>query len=250
METSSPGTPDVAQAIEAFIDGVLIALPSFWPVFVLVGLIVLARVGYQLYRLRRLSRSGIAEVDQMDGATFERFLGTLFRELGYGVELTPHRGDCGADLVLTKDGRRTAVQAKRWSKRVGVKAIQEAVASKGYYRCDAALVVANREFTDQARELARANDVELWGRETLVSKLLEAQREPTRNGATTAETPGAVTAALEEQAATRDTDPSEVAVCATCGRSLSKKVRDYCLARPRRFGGHVYCFTHQRSDRH
>jgi restriction system protein len=262
METSSPGTPDVAQAIEAFIDGVLIALPSFWPVFVLVGLIVLARVGYQLYRLRRLSRSGIAEVDQMDGATFERFLGTLFRELGYGVELTPHRGDYGADLVLTKDGRRTAVQAKRWSKRVGVKAIQEAVASKGYYRCDAALVVANREFTDQARELARANDVELWGRETLVSKLLEAQREPTRNGATAAGaneatdrlpaagTPGAaVTAALEEQAATRDTDPSEVAVCATCGRSLSEKVRDYCLARPQRFGGHVYCFMHQRSDR-
>jgi restriction system protein len=99
-------------------------------------------------------------------------LSTLFRRLGYRVEVTQLRGDYGADLVVTNDTKRTAVQAKRLSKRVGVKAVQEAAAAKGFYRCDSALVVADREFTQQAQKLARANRVELWGREVLVSKLL------------------------------------------------------------------------------
>ena len=74
--------------------------------------------------------------------------------LGYSVEVTRYRGDYGADLVVRKGGQKTAVQAKRWKKRVGLKAVQEAVAAKAMYGCDHALVVANREFTQQARRLA------------------------------------------------------------------------------------------------
>jgi restriction system protein len=243
FETSSD-LPDLSETAELVLEGALHALRSFWPFFVLIGLIAAARFAYQLYRLRRLSRSGIAEIDQMDGATFEHFLGTLFRRLGYRVELTNHRGDYGADLVVTKDGRRTAVQAKRWTKRVGVKAVQEAVASKGYYGCDGALVVANREFTEQARTLARANDVELWGREVLVAKLLTVQDDQAEGGAPAPATPTDVPMA---EPVAPPTPAAEVATCATCGRSVSAKVRDYCLARPQRFGGLVYCFAHQRS---
>ena len=108
----------------------------------------------------------------MDGHKFEEYLSTLFRRLGYSVEITSRHGDYGADLVVTRGKHRTAVQAKRWNKKVGVKAVQEAVASKGMYGCDFALVVANREFTQQAQKLARANKVELWGRAVLVGKLL------------------------------------------------------------------------------
>jgi restriction system protein len=139
---------------------------------VLLGVVGAAKLAYQFYRRRRLAKSGIREVDAMDGRTFEEFLGTLFRRLGYRVENTRYRGDYGADLVIAKDGFKTAVQAKRWNKRIGIKAVQEAVASAGYYKCHRALVVANRAFTRQAQELARANNVELWGRETLVAKLL------------------------------------------------------------------------------
>jgi restriction system protein len=130
------------------------------------------KVAWRIYELRRLSRSGIAEVDRMDGTTFEVFLTTLFRRLGYGVEHTGRRGDYGADLVVTKDGQRIAVQAKRWTKTVGVKAVQEAVASKGIYKCADALVVANRSFRRQARTLAEANHVKLWDRDVLMAKLL------------------------------------------------------------------------------
>jgi restriction system protein len=192
----------------------------------------------------------------MDGRTFEVFLSTLFRHLGYSVEVTKYRGDYGADLVVKKGGRKTAVQAKRWKKRVGLKAVQEAVAAKAMYGCEGALVVANREFTQQARRLARANKVELWDREVLVAKLLAARGHE-------AETPPAspepVTVAAPPTELERASEPPVITSaglltatsnnddrCATCGGAVSIRVRDYCLARPDRFGGRVYCFNHQR----
>ena len=35
-------------------------------------------------------------------------------------------------------------------------------------------------------------------------------------------------------------------VCATCGRRLTPRVREFCLTQPDRFGGKVYCMEHQR----
>ena len=107
----------------------------------------------------------------MDGITFERRMAVLFRNLGYRVARTQARGDYGADLVLEKDGVRAIVQAKRWTKNVGVKAIQEAVAAKPMYHCSRAIVVTNRYFTEQAKRLAKANDVGLWDRNDLVRAL-------------------------------------------------------------------------------
>jgi hypothetical protein len=37
--------------------------------------------------------------------------------------------------------------------------------------------------------------------------------------------------------------------CARCGAFVSPRVRDYCLARPERFKGQVFCFWHQRTRR-
>src|SRR5581483_5641913 len=188
----------------------------------------------------------------MDGRAFELFLSTLFRRLGYSVELTKYHGDFGADLVVSNGGSRTAVQAKRWTKRVGLRAVQEAVAATAMFGCDAALVVANREFTQQARRLARANTVELWDRAALVSKLFDAKR--TLPSALQSESQLVRESQLESLAFTpqaSQTTSTGVATdtnrCATCGDAVSAKVREYCLTRPDRFGGCVYCFHHQRA---
>jgi restriction system protein len=143
-----------------------------WAIVAALGV---GRLAWRLYKFWRLRRSGIDEVDQMDGATFERFLATVFRSLGYRVEHTGRRGDYGADLVIAQRGRRVVVQAKRWTKNVGVTAVQEVVAAKAMRDCTHALVVANRSFTKQARTLARANGVELWDREVLIGKLLSVR---------------------------------------------------------------------------
>jgi restriction system protein len=242
---SKPSSPDLIGPV---IDGLGQAFVTFWPLWLLIGIIGVGKLAWRIYQLRRLSRSGIAEVDQMDGTTFEHFLTTLFRRLGYGVEHTGRRGDYGADLVVTKDGRRIAVQAKRWSKAIGVKAVQEAVASKGMYKCSEALVVANRAFTRQARTLARANDVALWDRDALVTKLLALG-----NGSADSQ-PAAVSQNGHKETALDPAEPllsaprvaEDQAHCASCGVAVSEKVRDYCLARPDRFAGRIYCFKHQR----
>lgn len=255
--------PDLVKPVAHGLEHSFIKL---WPVWVVLGLIVLAKFAWQAYETRRLSKSGIAEIDQMSGHRFEEYLATLFRRLGYQVELTRRHGDYGADLVVTKGNTRTAVQAKRWSKRIGVKAVQEAVASKGMYACDAALVVANKEFTQQAEKLARANKVELWGRAVLVDKLLSvrgneppleqlelepvpAPRAPSAapplEGMTDAEV--AKTQLPVTTAVTVTT--AEPTTCATCGVSVSEKVRAYCEHDSERFGGRIYCFKHQRGVR-
>jgi restriction system protein len=72
---------------------------------------------------RQLSGIGIADVDALDGKRFEVYLEVRFHERGYRVQRTPYQGDWGADLILEKDGQRTAVQAKRYKKNVGVRMV-------------------------------------------------------------------------------------------------------------------------------
>ena len=226
----SSSTIDLKPTLHAFLHFAV----AIWPLWILLAFVAAAKLGFAIWDERRLARSGIREVDVMDGKTFEEFLAARYRRLGYDVELTGYRGDFGADLVIAKDGIRTAVQAKRWSRRVGLKAVQEVVGAKAYYRCERATVVANRAFTDQARRLAAANDVTLWDRDVLIAHLLET-------------TPRADAApALAAKRAVAASAVDEPAVCAACGATLSDKVRDYCVAHTARFDGRLYCYSHQR----
>lgn len=146
-----------------------------WP-FLLIWLAItlLPQIPAILHK-RRLAASGIEDIDRMDGKTFEECLAGLFTRQGYRVIQTPYRGDWGADLILLKGGVHTVVQAKRYQKSVGVRAVQEAVAAKAKYHCREAMVVTNSRFTKQAVELARANWVVLWDREKLIDQLLTSQ---------------------------------------------------------------------------
>jgi restriction system protein len=123
----------------------------------------------------KLLRSGIADIDKMDGIQFERYLSALFRSQGYQSEVTKAAGDFGADLILRKDGRKIAVQAKRYSSGVGISAVQEVQASLAHYAATEAWVVTNNKFTKAAEELAASNNVKLIGRETLIEMILKTQ---------------------------------------------------------------------------
>lgn len=151
----------------------LIFVPWVWRI--VFGLAAIIGITIYLYyfrrKLQRLRSSGLFEIDRMDGAAFEEKLWLVFRDLGYLVQSTPYRGDWGADLIVTKDGVRTVVQAKRYSKPVGLKAVQEAVTARAKYNCTHSLVVTNNFFTAQARELAFHNGTELWDRERLLKEL-------------------------------------------------------------------------------
>lgn len=239
------GTTVARDIIEALLKGLLLA----WPIWAAIAAIVFLRIAYAIFRRWRLARSGIYEIDRLSGKVFEEYLELLFRRLGYSVERTRFVGDYGGDLVLRKDGVHTVVQAKRYSKPVGVRAIQEVVAAKRAYDCTEAMVVTNNRFTRQAAHLAETNDVELWDRDALVRQLtaaggrgrLHSQGESTAMPETV---PSSSAPTVEE-----GQPLATVEACRQCGRVLSSGERRYCEQNAKRFGGQMLCFRHQRTAR-
>ncbi len=117
----------------------------------------------------RLLSADVSRIYNMDGIEFENCCIEHFKKLGYKAEPTATSGDFGADILLRKNGRLTVVQCKRYKDKVGVSAVQEVVGALGYYKADSAMVITNSRYTPAARELAKANNVELWDIDDLIS---------------------------------------------------------------------------------
>jgi restriction system protein len=119
-----------------------------------------------------IKKTTIFDIDLMTGLEFEQFIAKLFEKKGYTVEVTKASGDQGIDVIAEKGGTKIGIQAKCYSGTVGNSAVPEAVAGKQFYRCDKAMVITNNYFTPSATELAAANDVILWNRDTLNENLV------------------------------------------------------------------------------
>jgi restriction system protein len=106
------------------------------------------------------------------------------------------------------------------------------------------MVVTNSYFTPQAESLAKANQVELWNRDTLVSRLLDKQERTTDVSA------AAALGTPKQQSATESPSPALTApICATCGKLVSARVHEYCLSHDDIFNGLTYCYEHQQAIR-
>lgn len=143
------------------------------------GLVAMIGTRRAMWRYQAL-RSGVNSVDAMSGQQFEMLLEALFVEKGYRVKRTGGRGDFGADLVLEGSGagRRTVVQAKRWTGVVRHDAVQQAVAAIAHYRATDAMVVTTSSFSTHARQLAQSNRVALWDRPVLQRELASMRSLP------------------------------------------------------------------------
>ena len=133
-----------------------------------------------------LLQSKIDDTDKMNGREFEKFLAAVFEKAGYAVKLTKTSGDFGADLILTKDITRIAVQAKRSSSKISVSAVQEVSASKAYYNCNNAWVVTNSYFTKPATVLASQNGIKLIDRSELMKLIVEIKNAEEKKDANAA----------------------------------------------------------------
>ena len=102
------------------------------------------------------------------GVQFEQLMINTFRQAGLKVHDTPASNDYGADLIIEYNGHRIAGQCKYFDNRtVGVKAVQEVMGALAYYNCDAGLVITNETFSQQAVNLANANNILLFDENTL-----------------------------------------------------------------------------------
>ncbi|MCD8147687.1 MAG: restriction endonuclease [Clostridiales bacterium] len=96
------------------------------------------------------------------GQDYERFVARYLRGQGFRqIQHTGKTGDLGVDLVARKGLHTYAIQCKFYSQPVDGSAIQQVVAGKACYGCDAALVVTNATLTPGAWTLAERNHVEV-----------------------------------------------------------------------------------------
>ncbi len=128
------------------------------------ALMLLFLITMRVFKRKRLSGASLSKIDKMSGTDFEQYLKQLYEKLGYKVRLTPGTMDFGADLLLEKDGIKTALQAKRYKSTVGEAAVQQVIAAKNYYHCDKAAVVTNSRYTNAAKKLAKETKVILIDR--------------------------------------------------------------------------------------
>ena len=98
----------------------------------------------------------------LTGIEYEKRVADYLRLKGYwGVKVTQASGDYGVDITAHKHRKKYAIQCKYYSQPVGVSAVQEVVAGKSHYGCNAAMVVTNSTFTVAAERLAKENGVTL-----------------------------------------------------------------------------------------
>lgn len=103
-----------------------------------------------------------AEIDRLSGPLFELWVAEGLRRQGWLVEITQNSGDYGVDLVATKNGKRTAVQVKRYTKPCTISAVQEVVAGAIHWKClDKMVVTSAPSFTPSAQKLAAATGTRL-----------------------------------------------------------------------------------------
>jgi restriction system protein len=168
--------------------GVIFIQPPYFKVLFISSVVIVIFIAYTIEEVRytkykekiyqeKIRNAGIYEVDVMSGHEFEFFLKELYTSLGYHAQMTSSSGDFGADLILMNEYRRIVLQAKRYSKNVGVKAVQEVVAAQMHYNATEAWVVTNSYFTKQAKELALSNGVTLIDRDQLIHKMLLVKQQ-------------------------------------------------------------------------
>lgn len=133
------------------------------------GIMLAAAAGVMLCRQFRKYRK-TRELDSMDGFDFEYYCADLLADNGFvDVQVTRSSGDYGIDILAEKDGVTYAIQCKRYTGLVGVKAVQEAYAGRDYYDRMVGAVLTNQYFTKPAVQAARKLKILLWDRDYIQS---------------------------------------------------------------------------------
>jgi restriction system protein len=202
----------VAQLVALLILGAMFAPPVRQALLglgtIFVGLIILAGlVGLAALVLRRARRPNVAQnctvspqvmmppssppaneanpprstadlarqLRNIDWFQFEKIVGLTFRKLGYSV--TTRGGanpDGGIDLIIEKDGQRTAIQCKHWKTwKVGASDVRELVGAITHAEIQKGIIVTIRGYTREAKQLAEEDGIEIVN-ELGLTRMLEA----------------------------------------------------------------------------
>lgn len=120
------------------------------------------------------------KVDQLYHLTpreFEEWTESLFKALNFqNVVLTPQFGDKGLDLIAEKDGKKVAVQCKKYKGVVGTPVIQAFAGALQTAEIDKGYFITTGTYSLDAEKMAQELPIELYDRNSLVD-LIEIAME-------------------------------------------------------------------------
>ncbi|MCR0985791.1 restriction endonuclease [Roseomonas populi] len=119
--------------------------------------LLLAAVALLALAVLFLLRGDGAEPELPAGLTpreFERHCANLLAARGWSVVLGRGSADQGVDVLARKGGRSVVLQCKLHARPIGNRAVQEALAGRGFAGADCAAVVSNAPYTPAAHALA------------------------------------------------------------------------------------------------
>jgi len=124
----------------------------------------------------------LEQLRSIDWFQFEKLVGLVYRKLGYKVT---RRGganpDGGIDLVIEKDGQRSAVQCKQWKTwNIGVKAVREFLGALADAGIQKGIFITLRGYTGEAKQLAEKHGMEIVNEAGLAQllKSTDAKNDP------------------------------------------------------------------------
>lgn len=130
-----------------------------------------------------IKQSNISEINALTPSQFEDWVARMFRMRGYQATLTPRSNDYGIDVILEREDIKIGIQVKKYSKNVGVAAVQEVISGMRYYDCTEGWVVTSAsDFTRQARSLAATTGIQLYAYNDLAILLSEIQVQDNSKG--------------------------------------------------------------------
>lgn len=121
----------------------------------------------ECFNMKVVSNSDISNLTPIE---FESYCIDILNQNGWKANPTKGSMDQGVDIIATKNGKKAVFQCKKYSSKVGNKAVQEVIAGKAYESADLAFVVSNANFTPAAFDLAKKSGVHLI-HYSLLSKL-------------------------------------------------------------------------------
>lgn len=116
----------------------------------------------------------VEQLRAIDWFQFEKLVALAYRKLGYAVT---RRGganpDGGIDLMIEKDGQRSAIQCKQWKTwNVGVKAVREFLGALTDAEIQKGVFITLCGYTGEAKQLAEKHGMEIVN-ETGLAKMIE-----------------------------------------------------------------------------
>ncbi|MFO7882262.1 MAG: restriction endonuclease [Kosmotogaceae bacterium] len=226
----------------------VLSLNDFFIVFIIMFFIVIAGIfALWLYKRYRWAIAGLKEVRKMSRKEFINFVNFHFMRLGYTTEKTRQAVETSADFIIKKNNIKTAVLVVKSDKKIGVRIVEGVLGAYRYLDCSRSIVVTDSFFSDEVKELAEENNIELWDKNKLASSIIAVKKGKTfwstvKNLITFNRYVNSFFGNAEKNYNTENVEP----VCAVCGDEVSEETKNYCLQHKEIFFGKVYCDKHQK----